>query len=279
MKHILSDPMIVQPVRIKKSFTETHDTYTLVLEPSNENSGFNFKPGQFNMLYLFGVGEVPISISGDSSKVKTIVHTIRACGNVTNTMRKLKYFDSVGIRGPFGNSWPMEIAKGKNVIIIGGGIGLAPLRPAIYHVLNNRKSYNRFTLLYGARTPKDILYSKELALWKGRFDMEVLVTVDHGDESWSGNVGVVTNLFKKILFEPKDSFVFMVGPEVMMRFCALELEHHGFVDKQIYLSMERNMKCGIGFCGHCQCGSTFICKDGPVYSYDKVKESLKKWEL
>ncbi|MCX8011106.1 MAG: FAD/NAD(P)-binding protein [Ignavibacteria bacterium] len=279
MKTAVHHPMVVTPTRVKKVIKENHDTYSLILDPLEGKKEFHFKPGQFNMVYLFGVGEVPISISGDPTKPKSIVHTIRAVGNVTLAMQKLKNFDTVGIRGPFGTPWPIDEAKGKDVVLIAGGIGLAPLHPVIYTLLANRKDFGRIVLLFGARTPADLLYDKELTQWGGRFDMDVLVTVDRGDEAWRGNVGVVTTLLKRIYFDPRSTLSMICGPEVMMRFSALELQKRGFSDEQIYISMERNMKCGVGFCGHCQYGPTFICKDGPVYRYDKIREHLTKWEL
>ncbi|MCP4633194.1 MAG: Ni/Fe hydrogenase subunit gamma, partial [candidate division Zixibacteria bacterium] len=241
--------------------------------------GFNFAPGQFNMLYIFGVGEVPISISGDPEAREVLVHTTRAVGNVTKVMNKLKAGDFIGIRGPFGTSWPIEKSRGNDIVIVTGGIGLAPLRPVIYHLISHREEYGKVTLLYGARTPEDILFSKGLSKWRSRMDMEVHVTVDRTSGSWMGNVGVVTALINKAPFDPLHCKIMICGPEIMMRFTILELKKRGVENDNIFISMERNMKCGIGICGHCQLGPTFVCKDGPVYNYNSIKNLLTKREI
>jgi NAD(P)H-flavin reductase len=250
---------------------ETHDSFTLDLIPANGTDAFNFQPGQYNMLYTYGTGEVPISISGNPDKSERLTHTIRAVGTVTNAISHLRKGHMVGIRGPFGTNWPVMEAEGQDVVIIAGGIGLAPLRPAIYHLLQNRQNYGRIILLYGARTPEDMLYPRELQSWRGRFDMEVEVTVDHAMSGWMGKVGVVTSLFPKAMLEPMDTIAMICGPEIMMHYSILELQHMGISDNKIYISMERNMKCATGFCGHCQLGPTFICKDGAVFRFDAIK--------
>ncbi|MCS6903682.1 MAG: FAD/NAD(P)-binding protein, partial [Candidatus Bipolaricaulota bacterium] len=248
---------------------------------TGEGSGVRaFAPGQFNMLYLFGVGEVPISISGDPAQPEVLVHTVRAVGAVTKAICALKRGEVVGVRGPFGSGWPLTEAVEHDVVIVAGGVGLAPLRPAIYHLLNHRSEYGRIALLYGARTPQDMLYKKELAEWRGRFDIQVEVTVDAAKpDEWRGNVGVVTTLIPKASFDPFHTTALVCGPEVMMRFTMLELQKRELRDEQIYISMERNMKCAIGFCGHCQYGPNFVCKDGPVFRFDRVKELFGKREV
>jgi len=273
------NPMIPYIFRIRSRRQETKDTFTIELEPTEPGIEFKFEPGQFNMIYVFGVGEVPISISGDPSVVSRITHTTRMVGVVTKAMGRLKKGDVVGIRGPFGSSWPVDKYTGYDVVIIAGGIGLAPLRPAIYYVLSNRDRYNRVVFLYGARTPEDILYKREIEKWKARFDFEVYVTVDRGTSGWKGNVGVVTTLISRAPFDPRNAVAFVCGPEIMMRFSALELIKRGVGEDNIYISMERNMKCGIGLCGHCQFGPMFICKDGPVFSYNQVKNLIFKREI
>jgi NAD(P)H-flavin reductase len=274
-----ADAMLVRPFVIKRRRKETMDTFSLELEPPAASDGFSFTPGQFNMLYVFGVGEVPISISGDPTKQKILVHTTRAVGAVTKAMSQLKTGDSLGVRGPYGVGWPVREAEGGDAVIITGGIGLAPLRPVIYHVLANRHRYNRVVLLYGARTPEDILFRKNLESWRSRFDVETYLTVDRATGEWRGNVGVVTGLIHRSSFDPKNCTAMVCGPEIMMRFTVMELIKRGVGDDRIYVSMERNMKCGVGLCGHCQLGPTFVCKDGPVYRYDKIKDLFQKREM
>ncbi|MCD6162584.1 MAG: FAD/NAD(P)-binding protein [candidate division Zixibacteria bacterium] len=275
----MADPMSTQPYLVERVIKETHDTFTMELVPKGRVKNHSFTPGQFNMLYVFGVGEVPISISGNPSKQNILVHTTRAVGNVTKAMWKLKTGDSIGIRGPYGTSWPAEKAYGYDVVIVAGGIGLAPLRPVVYHVLAHREEYGKVVILYGTRTPDDILFRKELMKLRSRFDIETHITVDRAAGDWKGNVGVVTNLIGKAPFDPLSSIAMVCGPEIMMRFTALSLQKRGISDDRIYVSMERNMKCGIGLCGHCQMGSEFICKDGPVYCYDYIKDIYLKREI
>jgi NAD(P)H-flavin reductase len=267
----IADPLLPAPYRVKKARRETHDTFTLALEPVSGESPQAFAPGQFNMLYLFGVGEVPISISGDPADQQNLFHTIRAVGTVTRPMRQLKRGDVLGVRGPFGNPWPVDEARGKDVVIVAGGLGLAPLRPVLYYLLANREQYGRVVLLYGARTPKDLLYQRSLDSWQGRSSVEVAYTVDAAANDWRGNVGVVTTLISKARFDPLHTTAMICGPEVMMRYVILELEKRGVASENIFISMERNMKCAVGFCGHCQFGPTFVCKDGPVFRYDEIR--------
>jgi len=270
----LSDPMLPHPYRVRRLHQETPDTFTVELEPEDGKAELRFAAGQFNMLYAFGVGEVPISISGDPGKPTTLIHTTREVGMVTHAMRQLKPSDCLGVRGPFGVGWPVTEARGADVVIVAGGIGLAPLRPALYQLLAARKYYGKVVVLYGTRTPTDILYRRELQQWHSRFDLEVHVTVDRAMGNWRGNVGVVTTLIPRAPFDPHSTMAMVCGPEVMMRFTVQELERRGVAGENIYLSMERNMKCAIGFCGHCQFGPTFICKDGPVFRYDRIRPLL-----
>jgi NAD(P)H-flavin reductase len=274
-----SDPMVPEPFRVRRVRRETSDTFTLELQPADGGAQFNFAPGQFNMLYVFGVGEVPISISGDPSRSQALLHTARVVGTVTKAMRKLKTGDMLGVRGPFGSQWPVEAAEGNDVVLVTGGIGLAPLRPALYRILARRERYGRVVLLYGARTPADILYRTELEHWRARFDLEVYATVDRAMAGWRGNVGVVTAMIPRAPFDPLNTVALVCGPEVMMRFTVAELEKRGVEAEAIYLSMERNMKCAIGFCGHCQYGPAFICRDGPVFRYERIKDWFAKWEI
>jgi NAD(P)H-flavin reductase len=183
------------------------------------------------------------------------------------------------VRGPFGSHWPIKQAEGKDVVIAAGGIGLAPLRSVMYHISSHREKYGKTVLLYGARTPADILYRRELENWRAHFDLEVYVTVDRATGSWRGSVGVVTRLISRAPFDPKNTIAMVCGPEVMMRFTVAELEKRGVAPENIYVSMERNMKCAIGMCGHCQYGPNFVCKDGPVFQYSQIQNLLAKWEV
>ncbi len=275
----IHNSMLTQPYRIIRVRKETYDTFSLELELPNGISELSFAPGQFNMLYVFGVGEVPISISGDPTTPKTLVHTTRAVGTVTKAMRKLKVRDILGVRGPFGSHWPVEEAMGNDVVIVAGGIGLAPLRPVLYWILSQRDKYGKVVLLYGTRSPADILFRRELEKWRARFDLEVELTVDRATSAWRGNVGVVTTLIPRASFDPLSTVAMVCGPEVMMRYSVLELQKRGVESEDIYISMERNMKCGVGFCGHCQFGPTFVCKDGPVFRYDRIKEWFVRREV
>ncbi len=264
-------PMVPEVYRVRHNWHETHDVFTLELEPSADVHPRPYEPGQFNMLYAFGVGEVPISISGDPAFVSPILHTIRAVGPVTKALRKLRPGDTVGVRGPFGNHWPVAEAAGNDVVILAGGIGLAPLRSALYYFLNHREKFGSIVVLYGTRTPDDILYRKELERWRSRFDLNVNVTVDRAAAGWHGQVGVVTTLIGRATFDPVNTIALICGPEVMMRFTVIDLQKRGVDLENIYVSMERNMKCAVGLCGHCQFGPKFICRDGPVFRYDVIQ--------
>ncbi len=270
--------MVPRPFIIEKIRKNTADTFTIELK-AVDGGDLKFLPGQFNMLYVYGVGEIPISISGDPARPNTQVHTTRVVGNVTRALRRLEAGDTVGVRGPFGTAWPIKEAEGNDIILIAGGIGLAPLRPAIYHILEKRRKYGKAILLYGTRTPADILYIKQLEQWRSRFDFEVDVTVDRDVEGWAGFVGVVTTLIPKAPFDPLNTIALTCGPEVMMRFTVMALQQRGVPTRNIYVSMERNMKCGAGLCGHCQMGPKFVCKDGPVFTYESLKDLFNKREI
>jgi NAD(P)H-flavin reductase len=265
--------------RIQRVHRETDDTFTVELARGDGRRSPAFQPGQFNMLYLYGVGEAAISISGNPVTQETITHTTRAVGTVTKAMADLKPGQALGVRGPFGTSWPVAEALGNDVVIVAGGIGLAPLRPLILHLLDNREQFGRVAVLYGTRSPEDILYKKELEQWRGRFDMDVHITVDRATANWRGHVGVVTTLIERTPFDPYNTAAFVCGPEIMMTYALQGLRKRGLATDQMYLSMERNMKCAIGFCGHCQFGPKFICKDGPVFRYDELEPLLAVREI
>jgi NAD(P)H-flavin reductase len=265
--------MAPRPFRVERRTRETHDTWTLALSPV-QGEQLDVAPGQFTMLYAFGVGEVPISVSGPP-----LVQTIRAVGPVTRALCASRPGTVVGVRGPFGTSWPVGRARGHDVLIVAGGVGLPPVRPALYHVLEQRGDYGRITLLYGARTPEDLVFAKELERWRSRLDVDVDVTVDAATGSWRGKVGVVTTLIPRAAIDPDAALAFVVGPEVMMRFTARALVGAGLAPDRIWISMERSMKCGVALCGHCQFGPSLICRDGPVYPYPAIEPFLGVREL
>ncbi len=254
---------------------ETHDTYTLTTRSLDSKRLPSFAPGQFSMLYSFGIAELPISISGDSENAQELVYTVRAVGKASQSIVSRKPGDHIGIRGPFGTAWPIDAARGKDVLLVAGGIGLAPLRSVIYRIARHRGDYGRLVLLYGARGPGDLLYRKQLTAWSALPDTQVLYTVDYGGADWRGYVGVVTKLFDFAILRPEQTTAMMCGPEIMMRFVIRELQARKFTPDQIYLSMERNMKCGIGLCGHCQMGPFFICKDGPIFPYTRMQRWME----
>jgi len=232
---------------------------------------YHFEPGQFNMLYIPGCGEAAISMSSDrESAAGLIVHTIRQIGNLTRAAARLKIGDLVGIRGPFGTSWPLETIQGMDVVIACGGIGLPPLRGAINKIIRDRTRYGKVTLLYGARTPRDLLYQSEYETWQ-KAGLDVQVTVDRGDENWTGRVGVVPMWFYHFKVDPHKTAVLTCGPEIMMRFVIYEALARRIPPANIYISLERNMKCGQGACGHCQQGPYFICKDGPIFPFSTLE--------
>jgi anaerobic sulfite reductase subunit B len=269
--------MAPEPYRVVSRAPETADTWTLLLEPLGEP--IVPAPGQFNMLYAFGVGEVPISTSAAPEPGGELVHTIRAVGPVTRALCAAEPGDVIGVRGPFGTAWPLEQARGGDLVIVAGGIGLAPVRPAIYHALTHRDDYSSFCLLVGARTPDDLLFVRELEDWRGRFDVEVGVTVDSAVGDWHGRVGVVPRLIPSAAFDPAAATALVVGPEIMMTFTAKALLGRGIPKERIYVSMERNMRCGVGHCGHCQLGPVLICRDGPVFRYDEMEALMEVREL
>lgn len=266
------DAMVPRVARVKRRRREIADTWTLELEPDAADPGF--APGQFNMLYLPGVGEIPVSMSGDPAAAG-LVHTVRAVGAVSGALAGLQRGDRLGVRGPFGSAWPLEQAKGRDVVVVAGGVGLAPLRPLLYQLRDIGDEVQRVTLLYGARSPGDILYQQELQSWGERTGAEVAVTVDHATGDWSGPVGVVTSLMTPGLFDAGNTAAFICGPEIMMRFAVAALANLGLPRDAMYISMERNMKCAVGHCGHCQLGPAFVCRDGPVFRFDRISNLFR----
>lgn len=263
------DPRTPRPARITRRTQETDDVFTIELDVSDRPGGFPFAPGQFNMLWQFGAGEVPISISGDPSHPERLVHTIRTVGPVTRAIGAMKKGDAVGLRGPYGSCWPVGDVGERDVVVVAGGLGLAPLRPAI-EALARRRGRGRLVVLAGARTPADLLFPKDLARWGRAARTEVLRTVDRADELWDAHVGVVPALIEHVTLDPASTIALVCGPEIMMRFSLRALARVGLRQEQVYLSMERSMKCGVGLCGHCQLGPHFLCEDGPVLRFDRL---------
>ena len=266
-----ADCLVPQPFAVARARKESADVATIELTPS---APFAFDPGQFNMLYAFGLGEVAISLSGDPKDTGKIVHTVRAVGAVSAAITRLRRGAVIGVRGPYGSAWPVAESEGNDIVIVAGGLGLAPLRPAIYAVLARRKRYGRVVVLYGARSPAEILFRRELEDWRRRLDIDILVTVDHAAADWRGNVGVVPALIPRIAVDPDHAVAMVCGPEIMMRFTIDALRQRGLPADQIFLSMERNMKCAVGLCGHCQFGPAFVCRDGPVFRFDQHRRDL-----
>lgn len=268
-----SNPYLPQPAVIKKIHVETHDTktYTLVMRSTQKQGGFTFNPGQFGIVNVFGAGEAPFSYSSSPKVRGSFDHTIRRMGVLTNALAKLNEGDVVGVRGPYGKGWPINEAENRDMLLVAGGLGLPPLRPVISEIMDRRGSFGTVELLYGARTPGDLLYTPEYPLW-GKAGVRVLLTVDQAlpDTAWSGDVGLVVKLFDKMKTRPGEALVFTCGPEVMMRAVVKGLLDRGFSRDAIYLSLERAMKCGVGKCGRCMVGGRYVCRDGPVFSYSDL---------
>jgi len=270
-------PMVPAPFAVASKRQETADTWTLELSPPGEQ-GMNFAPGQFTMISAFGAGEVPISISGDPGRAGPLVHTVRAVGLATAAICRAAPGEVLEVRGPFGRPWPVSEVEGSDVLVIAGGIGLAPLRPAILALLARRERYGRLLLLYGGRSPDQLLFTEELERWRSE-GLEVAVSVDSAGPEWLGHVGVVPRLIARASFDPARAAAFVCGPEVMMRFTVGTLRQAGVDAGNVYGSMERNMQCGIAHCGHCQLGPTLVCRDGPVYRWSELERWLRIREL
>lgn len=270
------NPWVHDTARIVAVRQELPDvwTYDIELADPSRRKAYAFRPGQFNMLYLPGVGEAAISISGDSEAGGPVPHTVRQAGNVTHALSRLGVGETLGLRGPFGSSWPLDQALGRNVVLVAGGIGLAPLRPAIYHLLARRERLKSLTLLVGARTPDLLLFEGELETWR-RAGLVIGVTVDRATPDWRGDVGVVTLLLDRLeLTDPAETLLLTCGPEVMMRYTVQSALRRGIPPGNVWLSTERNMQCAIGLCGHCQLGPVFICREGPVFDWPRISPWL-----
>ena len=261
--------------RVRRRIREGHDTWTLALEPPGD-AGLP-QPGQFSMLYAPGVGEVPISTSGIEGSA--VMHTIRAVGAVSGALCACKPGSVVGVRGPLGCGWPLDTARGRDLVFVAGGIGLAPIRSAVRDVLERRDEFGRVSVLVGARTPADLLFAAELEQWQPRGEIEVLATVDAASADWRGRVGLVTTLLGSATVDPARAVAMVCGPELMARLTGRALAERGVGPDRIWLSLERNMPCGVGLCGHCQLGPVLVCRDGPVLRFDRVEPLLEVPEL
>lgn len=271
-------PMVPRPFRVLTTRRDNHDTLTLQLEPC-DGEPLSFASGQFTMLQAFGVGEVPISISGDPRRTGPLQHTIRDVGSVTHALAAAAPGQVLGVRGPLGTGWDVADGRGGDVVVVAGGIGLAPLRPALLEICAEREAYGRVSLLYGARTPSDMLFGEDLRSWAADHRITVEVIVDRGEAGWAGRIGLVTQLIGKVAFGSDRRLALVCGPEAMMRHSAVALEDRGVEPSRIRLSMERNMRCGVGLCGHCQLRELFLCLDGPVLPFDRLGPLMSRAEL
>ncbi len=263
------------PFRVLDIAEEIPGCMTMRVAPDGAGGDAAFAPGQFYMVYVFGHGEVPISVSGDPVKSGELTFTVMAVGSVTQALCAVKPGAVIGLRGPFGSAWPVEAAKGRDVIVMAGGLGLAPLRPSIYRLLHDRNDYGDIALLYGTRQPDRIVFPQELADWRDEALIDVDVTVDTAGRDWPGKVGVVTELLKGRDVDPGRTSALICGPEIMMRFSAYALLDRGVAAENIHVSMERNMKCAVKMCGRCQYGPFFVCADGPVFAFDRVQRLFR----
>ena len=260
-------PRLAELVRME-GLTERERLCELKLRNGDE---LGHKPGQFVEISVFGIGEAPLSISSSPTKKGSFEIGVRTVGNVTNALHRLEKGATVGVRGPFGNGFPLDRLKGQDVLIVAGGIGLVPLRSLVHYIEDNRGDFGRLIVLFGARTPAEQLFLDELAIWRQSKDMEYLETVDRGDENWKGNAGVITTLFPLFDIAPEKTYAVIVGPPVMYRFVIAECKNKGIPDDQLLLSLERRMKCGVGKCGHCQINNVYVCQEGPVFTYSELK--------
>ena len=261
-------PRLAEIVRTEP-LTKMERLFEIKLQNGQE---LGHQPGQFVEVSLLGIGEAPISVSSSPTKKGSFELAVRGVGNVTRALHTLDRGAILGIRGPFGKGFPVEEMKGKDILFVAGGIGLIPLRSLIHYVLDHRSDFGRVLVLFGAKTPAEQLFLGELSNWRVSKEMEYWETVDRSDGKWKGNVGVITTLFPKITIDPGKTVAVIVGPPVMYRFAILEAQVKGIPDDQILVSLERRMKCGVGKCGHCQINDLYVCQDGPVFRYARIKD-------
>jgi sulfhydrogenase subunit gamma (sulfur reductase) len=250
-------------------------TLRLRLVDPVQHAAYDFRPGQFNMVYLYGVGEVPISIVSDPEEGGTLDHTIRALGRVTRGLANLRAGNRLGIRGPYGRGWPLERAEGRDVLMVTGGLGCAPLVSVINYIMKRRERYQRLCIVQGVKHANDLIWRERYEAWAQLPQTRVLLAADRGGAHWRWHVGLVTDLLQDVHVSRENCLIMMCGPEAMMHAAARALLARGFSEDSLYLSMERNMHCAVQQCGHCQFGAAFICRDGPVFSYAELKGLLQ----
>ncbi len=271
----MDDLFLPRVARIELVRDETPDTKTFGLTLRDDGEALRFLPGQFLELSVFGFGEAPFCFASSPTRPELLEVTVRRTGQLTNALHTLRVGDEVGVRGPCGNGFDLAAAAGKDLLFVGGGIGLPPLRGLIWNVLDERERFGRVTILYGARTPTDLVYKDELAEWGERGDVEVLVTVDRAADGWTGNVGMVPTLFDKTELTPSSTLAYVCGPPVMITFVIQDLLMRRFGEDSIISTLERTMQCGVGKCNHCAIGHRYVCRDGPVFTYRQIKELVE----
>ncbi len=274
------NPLVPEPARVVERREPAPDIVVLRLALGTQDARrrFDFQPGQFNMVYAPGVGEVAISLSGDPAD-ELIEHTIRIVGRTTQVLGRVEVGEVLGLRGPFGRGWPLHEARHRDLVVVTGGLGCAPVSGAIDYVMRRREAYGRVTVLHGVKKPADLIHRQRFESWARQPDTRVLLSSDTPDGSWRGHLGVVTGLFEVVDFDPRRTLLFLCGPEVMMLSAVSILRRRGLPPERIFLSLERNMHCAVGLCGHCQLGPAFVCKDGPVFRYDAIGRFLREGRL
>ena len=273
----MNDAFLPDIARLVGVADETPDTKTFSLRfrDLQNGGGFHFLPGQFLELSVFGYGEAPFCIASSPTRPQTLETTVRRTGQLTDALHRLGNGEEVGIRGPFGNGFDVEAARGKDLLFVAGGIGLPPLRSLIWNVLDERSQFGKVTILYGARTPADLVYKQELKEWGERSDVEFHVTVDAAQPGWTGKVGVVPSLFKRVTLHPDSTLAYVCGPPIMIRIAVQDLLALGFKEEAVISTLERMMQCGIGKCNHCAIGHRYVCRDGPVFNYGQIRELIE----
>lgn len=269
-----TNPYLPDMATVVEVIEETSNikTFRVVLNDEQRMKEFSFEPGQVGQLSVFGAGESTFVINSSPTRMDYLQFSVMRVGEVTNRLHQLRPGDQIGVRAPLGNAFPVKELEGKNIIFIGGGIGMAPLRTLFVYMLDNRKKYKDITLLYGARTPDDLSYRAELPEWTGRKDVKVVLTVDNPAEGWEHKVGLIPNVLLEMKPSPKNTVAVTCGPPIMIKFTLQALKKLGFEDENIITTLEKRMKCGVGICGRCNIGTKYVCIDGPVFTYAQLKE-------